>query len=463
MLFFVTSGSHPIRVVEPPAPGRVRHGCCCRLLPLGFVAALVAGGGCVDLTKPWDKVAAVDGASDTAPWQTGGAAGAATGGAWSDGSVGSGGQSGAGGGVDGLLPEAAPPDIPPVATGGAAGSVAGLDGGEAQGGAGGGGNSGQGGIPGGPLDGAEEAAAGGAGGSSLADAAPDLSDSRPDASPADLAPDAPTDPPLDKPADAAADVAADTAPEAPADLPSDVAPDQISTVGLVAYYPCQGPGGASGNLLLDVSGNDNHGTLSVGPAPATGTGGTGGSSGPAFGFDTGKVGNGLTLYGSACGYVALPAGLLDGQHDVTIAAWIKVTSTTAFQRIFDFGSDTTNFMYLASANSANSGMRFRIVSAGAADGGVSQVIEGTQPIAVGAWTHVAFVLGAGGASIYVNGALQASSTDVTLRPADLGSTTAAFIGRSEFPKDPYLDGQIDEYRIYSRALSEQEIAALAGG
>ena len=126
-------------------------------------------------------------------------------------------------------------------------------------------------------------------------------------------------------------------------------------------------------------------------------------------------------------------------------------------------SPTTNFMYLASANSAGSGMRFRIVSAGAADGGVSQVIEGTQPIPVGTWTHVALVLGPSGASIYVNGALQASSADVTLRPADLGSTTSAFIGRSEFPRDPYLDGAIDEYRIYSRALPEQEIAALAGG
>jgi hypothetical protein len=118
---------------------------------------------------------------------------------------------------------------------------------------------------------------------------------------------------------------------------------------------------------------------------------------------------------------------------------------------------------VASANSANSGMRFRIVSAGAADGGVSQVIEGTQPIAVGDWTHVALVLGPSGVSLFVNGALQASSADVTLRPADLGSTTSAFIGRSEFPKDPYLDGEIDEYRIYSRALSDQEIAGLAGG
>ena len=44
-----------------------------------------------------------------------------------------------------------------------------------------------------------------------------------------------------------------------------------------------------------------------------------------------------------------------------------------------------------------------------------------------------------------------------------GSATGGIQRRSEFPKDPHLDGEIDEYRIYSRALSDQEIAVLAGG
>ncbi len=63
--------------------------------------------------------------------------------------------------------------------------------------------------------------------------------------------------------------------------------------------------------------------------------------------------------------------------------------------------------------------------------------------------------------MYVNGALQKSESTVTLRPADLGSSTVGFIGRSRFPKDPYFDGEMDEYRIYARALGDQEIARLA--
>jgi hypothetical protein len=284
--------------------------------------------------------------------------------------------------------------------------------------------------------------------------------------PADEAPDTASDRASDWPADGIPDAGADRGPDAPADAGSDAVdagPDGISTAGLVAYYPCEGPGGASGNRLLDVSGNNRHGTLAAGPAPTAGAGGAGGSSGAggsggAFSFGAGRVGNGLGLHGSAYGYVELPAGLLAGQQEMTVAAWIRPRGTAAYQRVFDFGTATDNFMYLASANSDNSGPRFRIA---ASSSGVSQVLEGTEPIVTGSWTHIALVLGPSGASIYVNGRLQKSDAAVTLRPADLGSTTSNFIGRSEFAVDPYFDGELDEYRIYARALSAQEIAWLA--
>jgi hypothetical protein len=460
----------------------------------------VAGSACVDLTRPWDEARPSDSAVETdAPL---GAAGSSTGGDLGAGGVVPGGQGGIGGSVGETPIEDATTDLPLGATGG---STGGLDGGVdlAQGGAGGGGGLPQGGEVGAPEDlvgGAEAASAGGQGGTNVPDAAKaDVADGRRDAALADRAPDAPSDPArdqatdpvrdvppdraVDRPPESAPDVAADGGPDAgadgfpdaPATSPgdvSDVGTDQVSTAGLLAYYPCESPGGTSGTLLLDVSGNENHGTLAVGPAPtggASGAGGSGGSDGTggssgasAFAFAAGKVGNGLALNGAAYGYVDLPPGLLAGQQELTVAAWTKVSSTTAFQRIFDFGTDTTNFMYLATANTGNSAPRFRIASPGFVDGGVSQVLEGTQPIVAGTWTHIALVLGPSGASIYVNGSLQASSTDVTLRPADLGSTTANFIGRSEFPRDPYFDGEIDEYRIYTRALSDQEIAWLAG-
>lgn len=251
------------------------------------------------------------------------------------------------------------------------------------------------------------------------------------------------------------------APNAPAQDAS-LAVD-VSPLGLLVYYPCEPAGDGQAGTLLDLSGNAHHGTLAVGPPPSGALSDGGAATGEAFSFTAGKVGNGLALNAPAYAYVGLPAGLLAGLTEVTVATWIKVKSTTSYQRIFDFGTDTTNFMYLATANRDDSAPRFRIVSssAGALDAGLSQVLEGSAPIVAGVWTHVVLVLGPGGAALYVNGGLQASSTAVTLSPADLGSTTANYIGRSEFAVDPYLDAEIDEYRIYARALGADEVAALA--
>jgi hypothetical protein len=56
-----------------------------------------------------------------------------------------------------------------------------------------------------------------------------------------------------------------------------------------------------------------------------------------------------------------------------------------------------------------------------------------------------------------------TNTAMTLKPSSLGSTTQNWIGRSMFSADPYLDGQIDDFRIYDRALSAAEVQALYGG
>jgi hypothetical protein len=80
-------------------------------------------------------------------------------------------------------------------------------------------------------------------------------------------------------------------------------------------------------------------------------------------------------------------------------------------------------------------------------------------LAIGNWKHVAVVLSGGMGTLYVDGAPVSGPTTI-LRPADLGDIDYAFIGRSQFSNDPYLDARIDEFRVYRRALSPQEIAEL---
>jgi hypothetical protein len=51
---------------------------------------------------------------------------------------------------------------------------------------------------------------------------------------------------------------------------------------------------------------------------------------------------------------------------------------------------------------------------------------------------------------------------MTLHPADLGATTANYIGRSQFTADPYFKGLIDDFRAYRRALTAPEVTTLYG-
>jgi len=47
---------------------------------------------------------------------------------------------------------------------------------------------------------------------------------------------------------------------------------------------------------------------------------------------------------------------------------------------------------------------------------------------------------------------------VTIKPSSLGSTANNYLGKSQYA-DPYFNGLLDEFRIYSVALSVSEIAA----
>ena len=55
-----------------------------------------------------------------------------------------------------------------------------------------------------------------------------------------------------------------------------------------------------------------------------------------------------------------------------------------------------------------------------------------------------------------------ANPNLTIHPSDLGNTNQNWIGRSQYG-DPLLRAQVDDFNIYSRALSADEVTALAGG
>lgn len=216
----------------------------------------------------------------------------------------------------------------------------------------------------------------------------------------------------------------------------------------------------SGQTAADSSG------YTGGPHNATlATGGTGGSCG--FSTAVHKVGTGavsLTANGvTGGGYVAVPS-LYDLVPDaVTIASWVYTTSSSQYQRLFDFGNDTTTFMFLALADSTTF-VRFTITNTGTA---TEQRIQTSTTLTLNAWHHVALVLAGGNPHvgyIYVDGVLAnaGASPALTLGVHDLGATTANYLGKSQFTADSYLTGEIDDFRVYKRALTLAEITTIYG-
>jgi hypothetical protein len=112
-------------------------------------------------------------------------------------------------------------------------------------------------------------------------------------------------------------------------------------------------------------------------------------------------------------------------------------------------------MFLTPTNGST--IRFAITTGGS---GAEQRINGTSALPTGVWTHVAVTKSGNVGTLYVNGAQVGQNTSMSLSPSSLGNTTNNWIGRSQYSADPFLDGQIDDFRIYNRALSAAEVLSL---
>jgi hypothetical protein len=90
-----------------------------------------------------------------------------------------------------------------------------------------------------------------------------------------------------------------------------------------------------------------------------------------------------------------------------------------------------------------------------------QVIDGTAELPTKQWVHVAVTLSGRVGTLYVNGVAVGSNPNMDFPPFQIGNTPRNWIGRSQFATDPYLNGKVDDFRIYDGALSADEVAALA--
>jgi hypothetical protein len=156
-------------------------------------------------------------------------------------------------------------------------------------------------------------------------------------------------------------------------------------------------------------------------------------------------------------YVALPAGIAADLADFTIAVKVYWNAARDWERVFDFGTGMNQYLFMT-PRAFRGGLAFTISNNG---GYGSQTVSAPTPLATGQWVHVAVTLSGSTATLYVNGSAVGTNTAMTRAPFRLGSTESNWLGRSQYPADPYFNGKLDDFRIYNGAMTTAQVAALA--
>ncbi|MGH3349433.1 MAG: LamG-like jellyroll fold domain-containing protein [Nocardioides sp.] len=166
---------------------------------------------------------------------------------------------------------------------------------------------------------------------------------------------------------------------------------------------------------------------------------------------TGVEGNALSFAGTGAADTGETLIKTDGSYSVS--AWVKLDEAGgAFQTAVsqDTGRDSAFFLQYSGADERWS-MSFSGVRA----------LSSEKPVP-GQWYHLTGVRDAatGSLALYVDGQKQGEQ-QVCTAPATTGHTV---IGRGQFGGNlvDYLGGDIDEVRVFDRALSPEEVAEVAG-
>lgn len=175
------------------------------------------------------------------------------------------------------------------------------------------------------------------------------------------------------------------------------------------------------------------------------------------GFFSGR--GGVLSFNGVDQCVALDKSLSD-LKDITVAAWVRWLGGAPNQPVWFFGAGNDRCMFLT-PDDGEGRLKFVI-----RNGGPDQTLIGPAALDTGVWTHVAVTLSGNAVGrLYVNGVLQ-QEAPITIAPEQLNAPNTAntpqqnYLARGADVSQPFFNGAIDSVRIYSRALTESEIAAL---
>ena len=175
-----------------------------------------------------------------------------------------------------------------------------------------------------------------------------------------------------------------------------------------------------------------------------------GTSSGGMTWETGKVGAFSGGFDGFDDYVNIP-GITDNPTNITQMLWVKTIAsgssiTLMTKRQVENGSDWPTIMLSSS----------KTPQIAVDDSAYYNTIIGTTDVNDGEWHHVAGVKDGTTYKIYVDGVEENSEVDAHSMS---GSSSDMRLGNGIVTGN-YFDGEMDDVRIYNRALSASEIAVL---
>jgi hypothetical protein len=146
-------------------------------------------------------------------------------------------------------------------------------------------------------------------------------------------------------------------------------------------------------------------------------------------------------------YAAIaPANMFNG--DFTIVSWVYVRTYKSWSRIIDFGNGAGVDNVVLAVTDGTSGVPVFSIDNGNVDS--DQTLPRNQ------WAQLAASQAGSISTLYING-FQVQSFDNGEFTIPSVTRNYNYIGRSNWGGDAFLDGEISQLKIYSRALTQAEL------
>jgi hypothetical protein len=194
------------------------------------------------------------------------------------------------------------------------------------------------------------------------------------------------------------------------------------------------------------------------------------------GLDGAIIGEGALLDGSGAltfsgdaneAYVDLPNGMLSALESATLEVWFTFYGSGSWERLFDFGDNDSD----VEGERGSGGLSYLFLTPRMPDAArpfaratyqreapAEIRLDSKRAVPTGALTHLAVTIDreSGEFRLYMDGELNAEKVNDTVVLSEIRDVNN-WLGRSQFLADRALSAALEEFRIYSVALTPLEV------